>query len=71
MIHLEVIMVVKMVVLLVKVVLIAALFWYLISSFVVKPHKPKSDKSDGIVKDESGDIISIDGIPFDEYMERL
>ena len=63
-------MVVKMVILLVKVVLLAVAFGYLISSFV-EPHKPKSDKSDGIVKDESGDIISIDDIPFDEYMESL
>lgn len=63
-------MVIKMIILLVKLVLIAALFWYLISPFV-ETHKPKSDKSDGIVKDESGDIISIDGIPYDEYMERL
>ena len=70
MIHLEVIMVVEMVILLVKVVLLAALFGYLILSFV-ETHKTEPDKSDGIVKDESGDIISIDDIPFDEYMESL
>lgn len=32
---------------------------------------PKPDESIEIVKDESGRIISIDGIPFDEYMARL
>lgn len=32
---------------------------------------PKPDESGRIVKDESGHIISIDGIPFDEYMGRL
>ena len=32
---------------------------------------PKPDESTEIIRDESGDIISIDGIPFDEYMARL
>lgn len=32
---------------------------------------PKPDESIEIVKDESGRIISIDGIPFDEFMARL
>lgn len=32
---------------------------------------PKPDESIEIVKDESGRIILIDGIPFDEYMARL
>ena len=32
---------------------------------------PKPDESIEIVKDESGNIILIDGIPFDEYMARL
>lgn len=59
-----------MIILLVKVVLLAALFGYLIFSFV-ETHKTEPDKSTGIVEDESGDIISIDGIPFDEYMESL
>ena len=33
--------------------------------------QPKPDESIEIVRDESGMIISIDGIPFDEYMARL
>ena len=70
MIHLEAIMVVKTIILLVKVVLLVVSFGYLIFLHF-EFNKPKSDKSTGIVKDESGRIISIDGIPFDEYMERL
>lgn len=32
---------------------------------------PKPDESIEILRDESGRIISIDGIPFDEFMARL
>lgn len=61
---------ISMIITLVKVVLLVVSFGYLIFLYF-EPDKPKSDKSDGIVEDESGHIISIDGIPFDEYMERL
>ena len=61
---------VNMVITLVKVVLLVVSFGYLIFLYV-GPYKPETDKPEGIVEDESGHIISIDGIPFDEYMERL
>lgn len=66
MIYLGVIMVIT----LVEVVLLVVSFGYLIFLYV-EPYKPETDKPEGIVKDESSHIISIDGIPFDEYMERL
>lgn len=58
------------VIILVQVVLAVVSFGYLIFLYF-EFYKPKPDKSKGIVKDESGHIISIDGIPFDEYTERL
>lgn len=58
------------VIILVQVVLAVVSFGYLIFLYF-EFYKTKPDKSKGIVKDESGHIISIDGIPFDEYTERL
>ena len=58
------------VIILVQVVLAVVSFGYLIFLYF-EFYKHKPDKSEGIVKDESGHIISIDGIPFDEYVERL
>lgn len=55
---------------LVQVVLAVVSFGYLIFLYF-EFYKHKPDKSEGIVKDESGHIISINGIPFDEYTERL
>ena len=70
MIYLEVFMSVNMVITLVDVVLLVVFFGYLIFLYV-EFYKSETDKTERIVKDESGHIISIDGIPFDEYMERL
>lgn len=58
------------VIILVQVVLAVVSFGYLIFLYF-EFYKHKPDKSEGIVKDESGHITSIDGIPFDEYTERL
>ena len=58
------------VIILVQVVLAVVSFGYLIFLYF-EFYKHKPDKSEGIVKDESGHIISIDGMPFDEYVERL
>lgn len=65
MIYLGVIMDISMVITLVEVVLLVVSFGYLIFLYV-EPYKPE-----GIIRDEAGNIISIDGIPFDEYTERL
>ena len=70
MIYLEAVMSVSMVITLVGVVLLVMSFGYLIILYV-ELYKTETDKLEGIIKDESGHIISIDGIPFDEYMERL
>ena len=70
MIYLGVIMDISMIIILVQVVLAVVSFGYLIFLYF-EFYKPKPDKSEGIVKDESGHIISIDDIPFDEYTERL
>lgn len=70
MIYLGVIMDISMVITLVEVVLLVVSFGYLIFLYV-KPYKPETDKPEEIIRDEAGNIISIDGIPFDEYMERL
>ena len=70
MIYLEAVMSVSMVITLVEVVLLAMSFGYLIFLYV-ELYKTETDKLERIIKDESGHIISIDGIPFDEYMERL
>lgn len=61
---------ISMVITLVEVVLLVVSFGYLIFLYV-EPYKPETDKPEGIIRDEAGNIISIDGIPFDEYMERL
>ena len=61
---------VGMIITLVEVVLLVVSFGYLIFSYF-EFDKPKHDESTEIIRDESGNIISIDGIPFDEYMERL
>lgn len=70
MIYLEAVMSVSMVITLVGVVLLVMSFGYLIILYV-ELYKTETDKLERIIKDESGHIISIDGIPFDEYMERL
>lgn len=70
MIYLEAVMSMNMILILVQVVLAVVSFGYLIFLYF-EFYKPKPDKSEGIVKDESGHIISIDGIPFDEYTDRL
>lgn len=70
MIYLGVIMDISMVITLVEVVLLVVSFGYLIFLYV-EPYKPETDKPEGIIRDEAGNIISIDDIPFDEYMERL
>lgn len=70
MIYLEAVMSVDVIITLVEAVLFVVFFGYLIFLYV-ELYKTETDKPEIIVKDESGHIISIDGIPFDEYMERL
>lgn len=74
MIYLEAVMSVNMIITLVEVVLLVVLLVVFLGHLIllyVELYKTENDKLKRIVKDESGHIISIDGIPFDEYMERL